>query len=188
MIRSVISDFITTVRKIIYFFHSNNTPKSGKYSCHQPVVLRGQGQIHFGEKVSFGIINSPFRHTSYAYLEARSKNACIIFGNNININNGFSAISELKIVIKNNVLIGYNCSITDSNFHNLNKDHRHDTDPAPKEVVLENNVFVGNNVSILKGVTIGENSVVSAGAIVTKSFPANVVIGGCPAIIISELV
>ena len=48
-------------------------------------------------------------------------------------------------------------------------------------------MFVGNNVSILKGVTIGENSVIANGSVVTKSFPANVIIGGNPAKIIRDL-
>ena len=53
-------------------------------------------------------------------------------------------------------------------------------------VIISNNVWIGMNATILKGVTIGENSVVAAGAVVTKSVPANVVVGGNPAIIIKE--
>ncbi len=187
MIKSIISNLITIFRKTIYFFHSNNRPKNGNFHSFQPVVLRGEGEIHFGERVTFGVINSPFRHASYTYLEARSKKSRLIFGNDVNINNAFSAIAECKISIGDKVLIGYNCSITDSNFHDLKKENRLQTDPHPVEVIIENNVFIGNNVTILKGVTIGENSVVSAGAIVTKSFPANVIIGGCPAVLIGTL-
>ena len=117
----------------------------------------------------------------------RSKKSSIIFGNDISINNAFSAVAECSIVIKDKVLIGYNCSISDSNFHDLRKDNRQQTDPNPAEVIIETNVFIGNNVTILKGVTIGANSVVSAGAIVTKSFPSNVIIGGCPAVQIGEV-
>ncbi|MEO6346465.1 MAG: acyltransferase [Aquaticitalea sp.] len=188
MIRGIVSDFITTFRKFLYFFHSNNGHINGSYKCYQPVVLRGQGQIHFGKKVCFGILNSPFRHTSYAYIEARQKNSSIVFGDNINVNNGFTAISEFCILIKDNVLIGFNCTITDSNFHDLRIGNRHLTDPNPKKVIIEKNVFIGNNVTILKGVTIGENSVVAAGSVVTKSCPENVIIGGCPAKIINNLV
>jgi acetyltransferase-like isoleucine patch superfamily enzyme len=43
------------------------------------------------------------------------------------------------------------------------------------------------NATILKGVTIGENSVVAAGAVVTKSVPANVVVAGNPAVVIKKL-
>lgn len=54
-------------------------------------------------------------------------------------------------------------------------------------MIIEKNVFIGNSVTILKDLTIGENSVVAAGTIVTKSFPANVLIGGSPAKLIRAL-
>lgn len=188
MVSSFVLSFLLRLRKGIYFFYSNNAPKSGNCKSYQPVVMRGKGQIHFGKKVIFGILNSPHLHSSYIYIEARSPQATISFGNNVNINNGFSVISEKNIVIKDNVLIGYNCTITDSNFHDLNVDKRNEKDPEPKEVIIENNVFIGNNVSILKGVKLGENTVVGTGSIVTKSFPKNVVIAGCPAKLIRNLV
>ena len=92
-----------------------------------------------------------------------------------------------NVNIKDNVLIGYYCTIIDSNFHDLKYNNRNETDPDPQEVIIEENVFIGNNVTILKGVVIGKNSVVAAGSIVTKCFPANVVIGGNPAKIIKAL-
>jgi acetyltransferase-like isoleucine patch superfamily enzyme len=54
-------------------------------------------------------------------------------------------------------------------------------------VIIEDNVWIGMNAVILKGVTIGENSVVAAGAVVSKSVPANVVVAGNPAVIVKEL-
>jgi len=188
MLKGFILKFSLGLKKCLYFFYSNNAPKNGTYKSFQPIVFRGEGQIIFGNNVTFGVLNSPHLHSSYGYIEARPKNSLIIFGNNINVNNGFSVVSEYKITIKDDVLIGYNCSISDSNFHNLAIDRRDETDPEPKEVIIGNNVFIGNNVTILKGVIIGENSVIATGAIVTKSFPANVVIGGCPAKVIRNLI
>lgn len=49
------------------------------------------------------------------------------------------------------------------------------------------NVWVGSNSTILQGVTIGDNAVVGAGAVVTKDVPANVVVGGVPAKIIKKI-
>lgn len=186
--KDFILKFILILRKGLYFFYSNNTPFSGSYICHQPVVLRGEGDLIFGSKVTFGVLNSPHLHASYAYIEARSKESKISFGNNVNINNAFSVVAETKITINDDVLIGYNCNISDSNFHDLAFDKRGKTDPDPQEVTIEKNVFIGNNVTILKGVIIGENSVVATGSIVTKSCPKNVVIAGCPAKIIRHLI
>jgi acetyltransferase-like isoleucine patch superfamily enzyme len=54
-------------------------------------------------------------------------------------------------------------------------------------VIISDNVWIGMNAIILKGVTIGENSVVAAGAVVTKSVPANCVVAGNPATLAREL-
>lgn len=187
MIKKLISKIYFYLLKCAYAAKSNNKRVIGTCKSHQPIVQRGKGEIVFGNNVHFGVINAPMFYNTYAYVEARTKDALIEFGDNVRINNSFSAIAEKKIKINNDVLIGYNCSIVDSNFHDLDKDKRSQTDPNPLEVIINRNVFIGNNVTILKGVTIGENSVVSAGAIVTKSFPENVVIGGCPAKIISSI-
>lgn len=56
---------------------------------------------------------------------------------------------------------------------------RKTTYPAP--IVLGKNVWIGSNATILLGVTIGDNAVVGAGAVVTKDVEANTVVGGVPA-------
>ncbi|MEO5788271.1 acyltransferase [Gelidibacter sp.] len=174
-------------RKLFYKIASTNDQVKGSYKAIQPVVLNGKGQINFGKNVRIGVLDSPMFYNTYAYIEARKENSSISFGNNVSINNQFTAVSELAIVIHDNVLIGLNCAIYDSNFHDLDKANRKQTDPHPKEVIIEKNVFIGSNVTILKGVTIGENSIVAAGSVVSQSFPANVVIGGSPAKILKEL-
>jgi acetyltransferase-like isoleucine patch superfamily enzyme len=66
-----------------------------------------------------------------------------------------------------------------------------DRPPRPKlktaPVKIADNVWVGMNAVILKGVTIGENSVVAAGSVVTKSVPPNTVVAGNPAVIVRQL-
>jgi len=187
MFKKVLTRFFFFIRRCCFKSFSNNNNVQGIFKSNQPVVLRGKGQINFGDNVNFGVINSPLFYNTYTYIEARTKDSCVIFGDNVNVNNSFSIVSEKRVVIKDNVLIGFNCNISDSNFHDLDKSNRKQTDPFPKEVIIENNVFIGNNVTILKGVVVGENSVVATGAVVTKSFPNNVIIGGCPAKIISQL-
>ena len=63
--------------------------------------------------------------------------------------------------------------------HGLAPEDRHTTYPAP--IVLGRNVWVGSNSTILQGVTIGDNAVVAAGAVVTKDVPADAIVGGVPA-------
>ncbi|MFK7781001.1 acyltransferase [Psychroserpens sp.] len=187
MIKHYIAKLILKFRKLGYKCFSTNKNIIGTCISYQPVVFRGEGTVSFGSNVRFGVINSPLFYNTYAYIEARQPHSNIIFGNNITINNNFSVVSERSITIKDNVLIGYNCKISDSNFHDLNAERRLQQDPNSKDVVIGDNVFLGNDVTILKGVSIGDNSVVAAGSIVTKSFPENVIIGGVPANIIRKL-
>jgi Acetyltransferase (isoleucine patch superfamily) len=57
--------------------------------------------------------------------------------------------------------------------------------PAP--IVLEDDVWIGSGSIILKGITIGEGSVVAAGSVVTKDVSPNVIVGGNPARVLKEI-
>lgn len=173
------------VRK--YKFLSTVAHKKGKPNRVQPLLLEGKGTIHFGKNTSFGIYRSPYLLSGYGYIEARGAQAEIHFGENVAINNSCVITAEKKITISKNTVIGYNCHISDSSFHNLAIDKRHETDPNPEAVFIDENVFIGNNVTILKGVTLGKNVVVGSAAVVTKSFPDNVIIAGVPAKVVSEI-
>ena len=108
--------------------------------------------------------------------------AIIEIGNNC----GFSGtvIGAFKsIKIGNNVRCGANTLITDSDWHS--------DDPRsgnPKDVLIENNVWLGVNSVVLKGVTIGMNTVIGAESVVTKSIPANVIAAGNPCRVIRSIV
>jgi maltose O-acetyltransferase len=132
---------------------------------------------------------SPFLYSTYCYIEARNTNSNITIHDNTFINNNCAFIAEGDgIEIHKNSLIGLNCEITDSDFHNLDPDLRLDaTDIKTAKVIIEENVFLGSNVKILKGVRIGKNSVIANGSIVTKDIPANVIAGGIPAKKIKDL-
>jgi acetyltransferase-like isoleucine patch superfamily enzyme len=91
---------------------------------------------------------------------------------------GFSGtvIAAFKeIVLGENVICGANTLITDSDWHP--EDPRAGV-AAP--VVIGNNVWLGVNATVLKGVRIGENSVIGAGSVVTSDIPANMIAGGIP--------
>jgi acetyltransferase-like isoleucine patch superfamily enzyme len=116
--------------------------------------------------------------------------------------NGALVMAEERIEIGSHCLISWNVGIADSDFHPLAPAQRiidaHALAPFFKDrpsrpqlrtmpVIISDNVWIGMNAVILKGVTIGENSVVAAGAVVTKSVPANVVVAGNPAAITKKL-
>ena len=109
------------------------------------------------------------------------RGAKIEIGNNC----GFSGTvigAALNIKIGNNVRCGANTMITDSDWHS--DDYRTGTD---KEVIIEDNVWLGYGVKVLKGVHIGENTLVGAGSIVTRNIPANVIAVGNPCKVIKVL-
>lgn len=74
--------------------------------------------------------------------------------------------------------IGHNVVFATLN-HGLAPEKRQTTTPAP--IVLGRNVWIGSNSTVLQGVTIGDNAVVAAGAVVTKDVPADTIVGGVPA-------
>jgi acetyltransferase-like isoleucine patch superfamily enzyme len=121
---------------------------------------------------------------------------------NFTLMNGALVMAEERIDIGSHCLISWNVGIADSDFHPLAPAQRiidaHALAPffkgrpsRPKlrtmPVIISDNVWIGMNAIILKGVTIGENSVVAAGAVVTKSVPANVVVAGNPAVAVREV-
>jgi acetyltransferase-like isoleucine patch superfamily enzyme len=100
-------------------------------------------------------------------------------------NCGFSGtvISAFKCIkIGNNVRCGANTLITDSDWHL--DDLR---SGAPADVTICDKVWLGVNSVVLKGVMIGENTIIGANSVVTKSIPANVVAAGNPCRIIKDL-
>lgn len=160
----------------------------GKPIVLQPLITVGSGSVHFGVQVHIGYWPAPYYFNGYTHLEAREKSARILFGNNVRCNNNLVIICDAtEVTIGDGVLIGANVEIYDADFHSLRPGSRLGKDYDRSPVEIGANVFIGSNAKILKGVTIGENTVIGNSAVVTKSFPANVIIGGNPAKIIAEV-
>lgn len=155
----------------------------------QPVQMNGRGEIEFEKNVHLGVDPSPYLYSGYIYIEARDENSKVHFCEGVWVNNNCSFISEGRgIIIGCNTLIGASCEIIDSDFHSVNLGQNGRRSEGKKSpIVIGNDVFIGSNVKILKGVTIGDNSVIGNGAIVTKSIPNNVIAAGIPAKIIRSL-
>lgn len=105
-------------------------------------------------------------------------------GKNVFINFDCVFLDLGGITIEDGVLIAPKVSLL-SESHPISPDQRHSL--VPKPIHIKKNVWIGANATILQGVTIGENSVVAAGSIVSNDVPDNVVVGGTPAKIIKEI-
>lgn len=108
------------------------------------------------------------------------RGAEIIIGNDCGFS-GTVIAAALKIEIGSHVRCGANTLITDTDWHH--GDVRAGDNVA---VIIRDNVWLGYGVKVLKGVIIGENSVIGAGSIVTSDIPANVVAAGNPCRVIKQ--
>lgn len=102
----------------------------------------------------------------------------IHIGKDVFINSGCCFQDQGGITIGDGALIGHNVVMATLN-HDFVPENRKTTIPAP--IVIGKNVWIGAHSTIIGGVTIGDNSVVAAGAVVTKDVPPNIIVGGIPA-------
>ncbi|WP_138493555.1 sugar O-acetyltransferase [Paenibacillus pinistramenti] len=108
----------------------------------------------------------------------------ISIGKNVFLNTGCSFQDRGGIMIGDGTMIGMNVTIATLN-HGLPAETRNTTYPSP--VVIGRNVWIGSSATILPGVTIGDHSVVAAGAVVTKDVPENTVVAGVPAKFLNKI-
>ena len=130
----------------------------------------------FGEVGENVWMNSPLTVTVGKYVSIGS-------GTYANMN--LMLIDDWKITIGKNVLIGPNVTMSTTG-HPIDPAHRQDG-MYSFPITIGDNVWIGGNVTILPGVTIGENSVIGAGSVVTKDIPANVVAFGAPCKVYREI-
>lgn len=105
-------------------------------------------------------------------------------GKNVFINFDCTFLDLGGITIEDGVLIAPKVSLL-SEGHPISPGERHSL--VPKPIHIKKNAWIGANATILHGVTIGENSVVAAGSVVSKDVPDSVVVGGTPAKIIKKI-
>lgn len=110
----------------------------------------------------------------------------IFIGNNFTGNYNLTILDIREVYIGDNVMIGPNTLITTVG-HPLSTMGRRKHLAAASPVHIGNDVWLGGNVTILPGVTIGNNVVVAAGAVVNRDVPDNCVVGGVPAKFIKKI-
>jgi len=139
--------------------------------------------IHIGKFVT--IIAAPDKRVRLSIWSTKKNPSGIKIGDHCLISPGVRISSASEIIIENNCMLASSAYITDSDWHGI-YDRSY---PVGKTlpVHLEENVWIGDSAIINKGVTIGKNSIIGAGSIVTKDIPPNTIAAGNPAKIIKEL-
>jgi len=186
----LLTPFYNPFAKLLLYFNGASYGKNLKVLGFIKVDVTRKGRLKIGESLS---INSG---NKYNVIGRQQKNIFWVdgelsIGNNVGMSTS-AIICTHKITIGNNVMIGGNTVIYDTDFHNINPEIRikksQDKLTALRlPVVIEANVFIGAHSTILKGVTIGENSVVGACSLISKNIPANEVWAGNPAKFIKKV-
>jgi maltose O-acetyltransferase len=181
--------FLKRWRAAVFWVHSRDgcVRKEGRLWLHVPLLCDGSGRVSLGADISIGYELAPMIGDGTVRLQAMRADALIAVGAGTSFSNNVQVIAERSITIGQRCLIGDAVLILDSDFHNLSAEGRHRQPGATAAVVLEDNVFIGSRVIILKGVTIGKDSVIGAGSVVVRSIPPGVIAAGNPAKVIRPL-
>jgi lipopolysaccharide O-acetyltransferase len=153
---------------------------SGCRLVRLPIFLRGRRNIVFGKGFVCGYMTR---------LDAFGGPGCLLFGQNVELNDFVHIGAVESVAIGHNVMIGSRVFITDHD-HGLYGASSHASDPQQspfdrieisKPVSIGDNVWIGEGACVLAGVSIGAGSVIGAGAVVTHDVPSGCIAAGVPA-------
>ena len=143
----------------------------------------------FGAPIEIGdyvnVIAARDRKVRLTVWTDRKDPAGIRIGNYCLVCPGVRLSSATEIVVGDNVMFASGAYVTDSDWHDIYDRVAIVGKSGP--VRIENNAWIGDSVIVCKGVTIGENSVIGAGSVVTSSIPPNTIAAGNPARVIKPL-
>lgn len=151
-----------------------------RYNSLQPSMIEERNELLkslFGSVKGNFFIEPPFRCDYGCNIE---------IGENFYANYNLVILDCAKVTIGDNVLIGPNVGIYTAG-HPLHFELRNEELEFASPITIEDNVWIGGNVVLNPGVTVGRNSVVGSGSVVTKDIPANVVAAGNPCRVIREI-
>ncbi len=154
----------------------------------KPYIIRHPNStICFGDNckfnsAKFSIATGPIQPCTFVTV---GEHAEIVFGTNSGAT-GLKIQARSKIVVGKNVLIGYGCTILDNDAHHSDPIKRQNNLIPSRPISIQDNVFIGLHCTILKGVIIGENSVIGANSVVFNSIPENSIAVGNPCKVIMK--
>lgn len=194
MIRDKIPHYINVLKiKFLFFIGNINKLNALWWNVKLGKKNRFDGITYFNKLPNTEILignNCEFRSRKNSNLiginrpcsiSTLKENAKIEIGNDCGFSGSIIAAFK-SIKIGNSVRCGANTLISDSDWHE--DDYR---SGVIKEIIISDNVWLGVNVVILKGVFIGENSVIGANSVVTDNIPANVIAAGIPCKVIKQI-
>lgn len=186
-----INRIISPIRRYYWVFINYTLAKLWEVKIGKGCNFEGQvsfkrypgSHISIGKKCIFNSSKKSNRIGVYSpcMFSTITKDAKIEIGDGC----GFSGTvigAFLNIQLGKNVRCGANTLITDSDWHT--DDYRTGEN---REVIIEDNVWLGYGVKVLKGVHIGENSLIGANSVVTRDIPANVIAAGNPCKVIKSI-
>lgn len=144
---------------------------------HVCISALGRNGISLGDNVSIGAFSRIIISTAFNQLGDK-----ITIGNNVGIGEFAYLGGGGGLAIGNECIVGqyFSCHPENHNYMDLTESIRHQG-VSRKGIIVGNNCWIGAKVTILDGVEIGDGCIIAAGAVVTKSFPKNSIIGGVPA-------
>lgn len=146
------------------------------------IRLNGPG-IYFGEQVH--VVTANDRKVCLCVWEHADGTGRIDIGDYALLCPGVRIDSASHVEVGANTMLAAGAYVTDADWHDIYD--RSQSIGATAKVTLEDNVWVGDGATVCKGVTVGENSVIGASALVASDVPPNVIVGGNPAKVIKEL-
>lgn len=178
---------IGTVRLVISFLYTKLFYRNARL-IRLPFDIRNRKFIKIGDNFTTG-----FSCRIEAFPQKTKRDAVIIFGNNIEINDYVHIAAGEKIIIGNNVLIASKVFISDINHGNYKGENQDSPFTFPQlrklstsPIEIKNNVWIGEGVCILPGVTVGIGSIIGALSLVTKDIPDYSIAVGSPAKVVKK--
>jgi acetyltransferase-like isoleucine patch superfamily enzyme len=148
----------------------------------RPVFWRGRPTFDIDGTLKMGD-NAKIYARPYPARITVAPGATIEMGDTAGINYGVEIYASKSIKMGDNAMIGDLATLYDTDFHRIEEGAEVRQGP----IVLGDNVWIGRAAIVLPGVTIGDHSIVAAGAVVTKDVPPRVVVAGNPAKVVREI-